>query len=182
MQSTHAGNMGGVRSITQKVLHDMSAQRTVSIHRATSNDANKIMKLHHVFYKSDSTFKDKIENHEKTMWLFSNNADVRKKTVDKRVSTSKTKGVPVARLDCWYDTNKLQNEKERHARRGHFDPKAYIQHTDLCVGARVALRNWNILPQAGLYNGSIGTLVEIVYKDNPIGPNGKKTAISQITL
>ena len=38
---------------------------------ATSTDANKIMKLHHVFYKSDSTFKDEIENHEKTMWLFS---------------------------------------------------------------------------------------------------------------
>ena len=80
----------------------------------------------------------------------------------------------MARLDCWYDTNKLQNGKERHARRSHFDPKAYIRHTDLCVGARVALRNWNILPQAGLYNGSIGTLVEIVYKDNPIGPNDKQ--------
>ena len=142
--------------------------------RATSSDANKIMKLHHVFYKSDSTFKDEIENHEKTMWLFSNNADVRKKNVEKLVSTSKTKEVPVARLDCWYDTNKLQNGKERHARRSHFDPKAYIRHTDLCVGARVALRNWNILPQAGLYNGSIGTLVEIVYKDNPIGPNDKQ--------
>jgi hypothetical protein len=132
------------------------------------------MKLHHVFYKSDSTFKDEIGNHEKTMWLFSNNADVRKKNVDKLVSISKTKGVPVARLDCWYDTNKLQNGKERLTRRSHFDPKAYIRHTDLCVGARVALRNWNILLQAGLYNGSIGTLVEIVYKDNPIEPNDKQ--------
>ena len=108
------------------------------------------------------------------MWLFSNNVDVRKNNVDKLVSTSKTNEVPVARLDCWYDTNKLQNGKERHARRSHFDPKAYIRHTDLCVGARVALRNWNILPQAGLYNGSIGTLIEIVYKDNPIGPNDKQ--------
>ncbi len=34
MQSTHAGNMGGVRSITQKALHGMSAQRTVSIQEA----------------------------------------------------------------------------------------------------------------------------------------------------
>ena len=94
--------------------------------------------------------------------------------VDKLVSTSNRKGVSVARLDCWYDTNKLQNVKERYARCSHFDPKAYIRHTDLCVGASVALRNWNILPQAGLYNGSIRTLVEIVYKDNPIGPNDKQ--------
>ncbi len=34
MQSTHAGNMGGVRSITQKALHGMSAQRTVIIQEA----------------------------------------------------------------------------------------------------------------------------------------------------
>jgi hypothetical protein len=93
---------------------------------------------------------------------FSNNADVRKKNVDKLFSTSKSKEVPVARLDYWYDTNKLQNGRERHAMRSHFDPKAYIRHTDLCVGAHVALRNWNIIPQAGLYNGSIGTLIEIV--------------------
>ena len=31
IQSTRAGNMGGVKSITQKVLHGMSVQRTVNI-------------------------------------------------------------------------------------------------------------------------------------------------------
>ena len=60
-----------------------------------------------------------------------------------------------------------------HAIRSHFDSKAYIRHTDLCVGARVVLRNLKILPQVGLYNGSIGTLIEIVYKDKPIGLNDK---------
>ena len=43
---------------------------------ATREDAEKMMKLHHVFYKVDKDFKDNIENHGKTMWLFSNNADV----------------------------------------------------------------------------------------------------------
>ena len=33
---------------------------------------------------------------------------------------------------------------------------------------------WNILPCAGLYNGSIGTVIEIVYRDDPIGPNDKQ--------
>ena len=36
------------------------------------------------------------------------------------------------------------------------------------------MRNWNILPCAGLYNGFIGTAIEIVYPDDPIGPNGKQ--------
>ena len=47
----------------------------------TEEDADKMMKLHHVFYRVDKEFKHKVENHEKTMWLFSNNNDVvRKKT------------------------------------------------------------------------------------------------------
>ncbi len=31
----------------------------------TSDDAEKMMKLHHVFYKVDKEFKEKIENHKK---------------------------------------------------------------------------------------------------------------------
>ena len=33
-ESTHAGNLGGVKKITQKALHGMSAQQTVSIQEA----------------------------------------------------------------------------------------------------------------------------------------------------
>ena len=64
------------------------------------------MKLHHVLYKVDKDFKENVENLKKTMSLFSNNADV-KKNVDKLVQMSKASTVPVARLDCWYETNKL---------------------------------------------------------------------------
>ena len=52
----------------------------VRVGSATEEDADKMMKLHHVFYRVDKEFKHKVENHEKTMWLFSNNNDVRKKT------------------------------------------------------------------------------------------------------
>jgi hypothetical protein len=146
----------------------------VRVGRTTADDAEKMMKLHHVFYKVDKEFKDKVENHEKTMWLFSNNNDVRKKNVDKLVEISTRNKLPVARLNCWYDTNKKQGGKERRVYRSHFDSKCYKSQADLCVGARVALRNWNILPCAGMYNGSIGTVIEIVYQNNPIGPNDKQ--------
>jgi len=146
----------------------------VRVGRTTSNDAEKMMKLHHVFYKVDKEFKEKMENHERTMWIFSNNNDVRKKNVDKLVEISKTNKLPVTRLNCWYDTNKKQNGKERRAYTSHFDSKCYKSQTDLCIGERVTLRNWNILPCGGLYNGSIGTVIEIVDKNNPIGPNDKQ--------
>jgi DNA replication protein DnaC len=146
----------------------------VRVGRTTEEDADKMMKLHHVFYRVDKEFKHTVENHEKTMWLFSNNNDVRKKNVDKLVEVSTNNKLPVARLKCWYDTNKKQGGKERGVYKSHFDSNCYKSETDLCVGARVALRNWNILPCAGLYNGSIGTVIEIVYRDDPIGPNDKQ--------
>ena len=146
----------------------------VRVGKPTRDDADHIMKLHHTFYRSDKLFKDKIENHKKTMWLYSKNSQVAEKNTDKLVQTSKNDNVPVARLDCWYETNKTQNGNERHAIRSHFDHGSFIHHTDICVGARVALRNWNILPSAGLYSGAIGTVVEIVYKSSSVGPNDKE--------
>jgi hypothetical protein len=108
------------------------------------------------------------------MWLYSKRKQVADKNRDKLVETSNRDKVSVARLDCSYDTNKTQNRKERHAIRSHFDQNSFIHHTDLCVGSRVALRNWNILPSAGLYSGAIGTVVEIVYKSSSVGPNDKE--------
>ncbi len=87
----------------------------------TADDAEKMMKLHHVFYKVDKEFKDKIENHERTMWLFSNNYDVRKKNVDKLVEILKANKLPVVRLNCWYNTSKKQSGKERCAYMSYFE-------------------------------------------------------------
>ena len=46
---------------------------------ATQDDAAKLMKLHYVFYRKNADFKRNVENHDKTMWPFSNNADERGK-------------------------------------------------------------------------------------------------------
>jgi hypothetical protein len=65
--------------------------------------------------------------------------------VDKLVKISKRNKLPVARLNCWYNTNKKQSGKERRVYTSHFDSKCYKSQTDLCIVARVALRNWNTL-------------------------------------
>ena len=113
----------------------------VRVGHTTEEDANKLMKLHHVFYRVDKEFKHKIENHKKTMWLFSNNNDTKNKNVDKLVEVSTNSKLPIGRLKCWYNTNKKQSGKERSVCKSHFDYNCYIKKTDLCVGARVALRN-----------------------------------------
>jgi hypothetical protein len=58
--------------------------------------------------------------------------------------------VPVARLDCTYDTKRLSGDKEQTVCYSHIDQKSYDQHTDIRVCARVAISNVNFLPEIGL--------------------------------
>ena len=152
----------------KKLLH------RVRLGQPTEADALNIMKLHLAYYESDQKFMDFIENHNKTIYLYTNNADKNKKNNERLIEVSKRQNVPVARLDCWFDTNKLQNGKERRAKISHFDPDSYVKHTDICVGSKVSIKTVNFLPEVGLYNGAIGTVIEIVYNNNPIGPNDKQ--------
>ena len=136
-------------------------------------DADILSKLHLIYY--DEEFKSKLENDDKTMWLFAKNADKDLKNQEMLIHTSKHKNNPIARLDCTYDTKRLTNDKqESGASMSHFDHAKYIKHTDICVGARVAISTVNFLPQFGLFNGAIGHVVEIDYKDRPVGPNDKQ--------
>ena len=96
------------------------------------------------------------------------------KHFDRLVETSKANEVPVVRCNCWHDSIKTQSRKKSHAPLSHFDSKWYKTTAGLCVSARAALRNWNILLCVELYNGSIGTLVDIVYRNNLIGSKKKQ--------
>jgi hypothetical protein len=136
-------------------------------------DADILSNLHLIYYDED--FKSKLENDEKTMWLFAKNADKELKNQDMLIHTSKHKNNPIARLDCTYDTKRLTKEKQQScACMSHFDKQKYIKHTDICIGARVAISTVNFLPEFGLFNGAIGYVVEIDYKDRPVGPNDKQ--------
>jgi hypothetical protein len=142
--------------------------------RPTKQDALNIMKLHLTYYEPDKQFMTHIENHKKTIYLYTNNDDVDRKNNEKLVDVSRERKVPVARLQCWCETNKLQNGKERRAVMSHFDHSSYVASTDICVGSRVSIKTVNYLPEVGLYNGAIGSVIEIVYKDKPVGPNDKQ--------
>ena len=48
-----------------------------------------------------------------------------------------------------------------------------VLQTDLCIGASVEISGINIVPEAGLYNGARGTIVDYVF-DTVCGPNDKQ--------
>jgi hypothetical protein len=90
------------------------------------------------------------------------------------IHTSKNNKVPVARLDCCFGTNRQSGQQEQTACKNHFNARSYDSHTDICIGARVAISKVNILPEVELYNGAIGTVIEIIYQGKPVGPNDKE--------
>ena len=48
----------------------------------------------------------------------------------------------------------------------HFDREQTPMSTMMCRDSRVCIRGRNFMPEFGLYNGAMGTVVEIVYRDN----------------
>ncbi len=90
------------------------------------------------------------------------------------IHTSKKNEMPVARLDCCFGTNWQSGQQEQTACKNHFDARSNDSHTDICIGARIAISNVNILPEVGLYNGAVGTVVEIIFQGKSVGPNDKK--------
>ena len=50
--------------------------------------------------------------------------------------------------------------------RSHFDISSTPLETQICVGARVAIKGKNIKPTWGLFNGAIGTVREIVFQED----------------
>lgn len=80
--------------------------------------------------------------------------------------------MPVARLQCKWQSNKNQGQGRTRVFKSHFTTSRMVLETDLCVGATVALSGINVVPEAGLYNGARGTLVDFIYED-PYGPNDK---------
>ena len=139
----------------------------------THQDAETLSNLH--ISNFDEDFTNYLANNNKTMWLYATNAAKELKNEEMLIHTSKHNNVPIARLDCTYDTNRLTKENDQTcACMSHFDHTKYLKHTDLCVGARVAIATVNFLPEVGLYNGTIGNIIEIVYHDRPVGPNDKQ--------
>ena len=112
----------------------------------------------------------------KTLYAFARRDDMKKKNDELLIKTHNRRNVPIARLNCVFDNHKGNNAIPRH-----FYGKKILYNLDLCEGALVCLEGVNINPNAGLYVGSIGRVVEIVYDEqHTVGPNGDKTKMSHL--
>jgi hypothetical protein len=137
---------------------------------ATDDDAKRLMNLH--FYNYSTEEKDHLENLPGTMWLYTHREMANEKNKEKLATLANKTKVPVAKLKCHWQSNRIQGKGQATASRSHFKNQNLVLQTDICVGASVAISGINIVPEVGLYNGARGTVIDIVY-DDVVGPNNK---------
>ena len=116
-------------------------------------------------------FVSDLESRDETAWIFSTKERRNKKNIEKLRDTSRRHNVPVARINCHYESN-------RNGGLGPFKNhfayvKNFARSTDICQHSIVAIDGVNFIPEFGLYNGAKGKVIEIVF-DKPEGPNDKQ--------
>ena len=121
---------------------------------------------------SNAKWVEEVENHPKTMFLYTRNHDVDLKNQEKLVHLSREKNVPIACLECQFLPNTNQGHSRNTGYKSHFRGKQIPEKTKICVHSKVAISGLNIIPEAGLYNGARGTIIDIIY-DSVCGPNNK---------
>lgn len=146
---------------------DSDLMNRMRVGEQTMEDADRLINLHLSNYPP--SFMEKIEDDPKTLWAYAKRDDMNKKNVDMLVKTQKKREVPIARLRCQFRSN-MSNDAVAYP--SHFFGKKILFTLDVCVGAHVCLETANIDPNSGLFVGSIGKVVDIVY-DKSVGPNGE---------
>ncbi len=101
---------------------------------STTEDAQQITNLHLAYYKHDTTFMTYLNHDPKTMWLYAKNMDKDKTNMDMLIQTSKDNKMPVARLDCHFETNRISRSSQQESKAciNHFDARSYDSHMDIC--------------------------------------------------
>ena len=140
---------------------------------ATENDAKSLADLHIIHHQNDPRFIKNVLNNPKTIYIYANNAPKDEMNYQKLIDLSDKTTIPIANLQCIFKSNILSSSIGPS--RTHFDLKNLVLETTLTIGARVMLTN-NYEPKWSLFNGVLGTVIEIVY-ENITGPHNKENPL-----
>ena len=138
----------------------------------TESEGERLMAqcMHH--HNTSPYVREYLENHPKTVWLYTTNQEKNEQNMKKLVQLSRKQNVPIARLKCEWSNPDRGGTGLPSVIRSHFHNTNLVVNTDICVGSIVAINGINIVPEAGLYNGARGKIIDIKY-DTGVGPNDK---------
>lgn len=128
-------------------------QDRVQIGTPSQDDISTLLSLN--IHRVPSAERDRIQNDPSTVFLFA----TRKKCSEFNSSNLiaiHSESNPIALI-----ISKIPKKLKSSST----DTSSFPQATVLCRGAKVCIRGRNFCPSWGLYNGAIGTVIEIVYLD-----------------
>jgi hypothetical protein len=141
----------------QQLLRFLKGVRGAGDAGLTREEADELS--NYCLSKHHFTFKDREDIENKSMFLFARNEDKDAHNIRKLKQLNNAER-PVAVI-------KAETTKSGQLFKStHFNQKDSIPaSTRLCRGSKVAIANYNIYPGWGLFNGGIGTVVDIVYEE-----------------
>lgn len=135
-----------------RILNDMRKGGT------TKTDAEKLLSLHINNVKNEN----RIEQIKKdAIYLFATN-DKRNYHNAEKLLEIITKDNPCVPFKAKYWSNKTNDYTGVY---DHFKGNAVVRQSIIAENAKVAIKGRNFFPNWGLYNGAMGTVKEIVFKD-----------------
>ena len=171
LMTEHVFHLTKNMRVSDELKHFKSLLLRLRTGDPTNEDAQDLCKLDLANYPEQ--FRQQLDNHPKTVWLYAENKPKDKKNYERLRKTSKSFNVPVARLNCYYESESSGNSEHCIPNRNHFYQQHYVRHTDICLHSTVAISDVNFIPEIGLYYGARGKVVEMIFK-KPEGPNDKQ--------
>lgn len=119
--------------------------------------------------KSGLTDSEISDIKKKSLWVYANNAPKDEHNIESLHIISSIKNKPVARIVSKFAGG---NKRLNRPMKSHFRNRKSPNISLFCIGAKVCICGRNIMPEWGLHNGAIGTVIEIRF-NNSIDKNKK---------
>jgi len=159
----------------QSLLNDCLRQvRGDTASGLTKKNIDSMMKYHLSSRHFSANQVKKLTQDVETMHLFANN-DAKNDHNRRMLEELNSPENPVAVI------NAVQVNLCGSKMKEHYDDARCPKKTILCVGCKVYLSGMNIKPEWGLYHGSIGTVLDFIYKSK-MGPHETDEGIGKLPL
>lgn len=101
---------------------------------------------------------------QQALYAFATREEMRKHNEEKLFNTH-SEFNPVAKIKAITTTTR--------ARQNHFDEiRGIPKILEICIGARVEIRGKNLMPTWGLFNSSVGTVIDVLFNEHQTPNNG----------
>ena len=151
------------KRVSSEDTHFKEILNRLRVDDQTIDDANTMLKLD--INRLSQEKRQVLEMSPTTIHLFAFNHDRKELNMNKLCTMSNDTN-PVAIIKARVVQYNNDKNRKHTTEFRHFKDNNLPRATTICRGCKVAIKGKNFIPEWGLFNSAIGTVQEIVYRDN----------------